>query len=345
MEDSGKSTSIVAAANQEPTYFLDDYLIYEVNDVCDIKIQQREHYGWDVTHNTAIVGTAENIYLYLDCEQDDAFGHWIFEAAFYLPVFSKLQKLYPNIKILSFRERNYKNSMYSAFNISSELVSYSIESFKNNVIFLRCKSLGDHINHNLHMNYIRLFYNELVMEKDNKKDIDILYLPRGTLENLKGNDRTLPCQSELVEALPKYFLNSLIYFTDNTKNIREQITLVRRAKILIVDYGSNLLFNGFFSEGTKILVIGDFGHLHCKNPTPYLMIKETLIRGCKYYYLPMYVNYIEVLRKLQQIMNCNEEEYKHKLCCWKMVEKNESCNGCERIIEEEKDKVRQSETK
>jgi hypothetical protein len=50
MEDSGKSTSIVAAANQEPTYLLGDYLIYEVNDVCDIKIQQRQHYGWDVTH-------------------------------------------------------------------------------------------------------------------------------------------------------------------------------------------------------------------------------------------------------------------------------------------------------
>ena len=276
MEGSKKNISIVAARNQEPTYILDDYLIYEVNNVCDIKIQQRENYGWDVTHYTGIVEAADNIYLYLDCEHDDAFGHWIFEAAFYLPVFSKLQKLYPNIKVLSFRERNYKNSIYAAFNISLDLVRYSIESLKNKVIFLRCKYLGDHTNYNLHMKYIRLFYNELLTDKDNKKDIDILYLPRGKLENLKSNDRTIECQSQLLEALPMHFPSSVIYFTDNTKNIRDQITLVRRAKILIVDYGSNLLFNGFISEATKILVIGDFGHMHCKNPTPYLMIKETL---------------------------------------------------------------------
>ena len=133
-----------------------------------------------------------------------------------------------------------------------------------------------------------------------------------------------------------HFPSSVIYFTDNTKNIRDQITLVRRAKILIVDYGSNLLFNGFISEATKILVIGDFGHMHCKNPTPYLMIKETLMRGCEYYYLSMRVSCMEVLNKLEGLINANEVQYKHTLRCWKMVEKNESCNGCERIIEEEK---------
>ena len=56
----------------------------------------------------------------------------------------------------------------------------------------------------------------------------------------------------------------------------------------------------------------------------------------KYYYLSMRVSCMEVLNKLEGLINANEVQYKHTLRCWKMVEKNESCNGCERIIEEEK---------
>ena len=76
-----------------------------------------------------------------------------------------------------------------------------------------------------------------------------------------------------------------------------------------------------------IIVLGDFGHIHCKNPKPYLLLQESLKRGCKYIYLPMHCPAEVILRYIAESLVTGFGVYNHTYNCWKLFE-NHQCTEC-----------------
>lgn len=235
--------------------------IYAVNNVIKIENNQpagaqSDGFGYNVTYDNTETGTEEkSYYFYFDGIYSDAFGHWIFEGAVALCLWAELKKKYPSLKILTNLRRSYKDCLYRAFDISEEDVAYSIET-NNTVLFTRYLTFFDPtMNEGKYGVYLDEFHKALTQGREVQKDISILYLPRGRLENYKGNDRIIENQHE-IEALVRSYPGSQVYYTDQTKDMRDQIDKVRRAKILICDYGSNFTFNSFFCEDTYIITLG-----------------------------------------------------------------------------------------
>jgi hypothetical protein len=267
--------------------------------------------------------------LYIDGKADEPFGHWVFESGIFLPLYHRLKKQYPLLRLLSMNSKKYKQIFYNGFRLNQEDISSEVEK-TNTVIFVQWNSLGDHSIPRRYefLNHAQSFYESLVTPKEKiKKSIDILYLPRGTKENYKSNDRHIPAQDTLLRSICSHFPSTVIYNTDETTNVCEQIHLVRSSKILLLDYGSSLLVNGFFAEDCLIVVLGDFGHIHCKNPKPYLLLQESLKRGCRYVYVPMECPADLLIGFLAESILKGFQIHTHRYNCWKLFE-NHECAEC-----------------
>jgi len=278
----------------------------------------RVNYGWDIEYDTSVT-MPEEYYFYLD-SGDPAFGHWTFESSHYLLMYKKLKETMPSLKLLSFLDRKFKRSFYTSFEIQDSDIKTSIE-VKNNIIFFpKSSSLGDHSGIDLYMNHIKAYYSYLISNSpSSNKDISVLYLPRGTLENSAGGDRTISIQNDLVrgvEGIP----NSLVYYSDNTNSITDQINIVRRASIIILDYGSNMMVNGFFAENSHIIVLNNlYDHLHLKNLRPAMLLFDSIDRGNKYYYVDLYIQPPHIIQIIYSLLNGSRyiHPHEHKVKCWK----------------------------
>ena len=139
---------------------------------------------------------------------------WIQESSLYLIVFNKLKLINPNVKLLSFKKKNFKTIMYNAFNISDNDIHYEIMSPNNTILFPSATSQADHSKVDIYSKYMANIYNYFTKQIGTvKKDINILYFPRGTKENYFGNDRSIGIQSLLSEYLHSID-NCLVYKTD-----------------------------------------------------------------------------------------------------------------------------------
>ena len=214
-----------------------------------------DNFGWDVTINNAHSTICENYYFYIDAKFPDAFAHWIYESAIYLYLYIKLKEIYPTLKIYTKMKKTYKDVTYRAFNIKESDISYTIENRNNIVLFPPYISFFTNTINDNHRLYLMNFRNYLTEVDAIKKDISILYFPRGKLENYKENDRIILNQDD-IENVVKTYPNSYVYYTDTTTDIRDQIKLLQRANIFICDYGSNFSFNSFFCNDSHIIVLG-----------------------------------------------------------------------------------------
>jgi len=305
------------------TFQLNTYKVYSATNVISITMKKQGQLAWDLEYLDGNSDTHKVCYLYIDCEQADAFAHWVFESAYFLPLFKELQKEYPLIKILSYKDKNYMNCIYRGCEIKESEITHHIEDTSNIIFFPEASSLAVHSNRTMFMDHIHSFYSFLTYTiSPVKKSLPILYLPRGTRENFKANDRTIPCQEGLVEFLPKAFPGSEVFFTDKVTNIKDQIEKVRSAELLILDYGSNLMFNGFFGETCTVLVIGNV-HRHLENPRPYDLLKDSERRGVRYYYLPSAVSAFDVLQAVRALLTHTIPPFHHSLSCW------QTCSLCQ----------------
>ncbi len=173
--------TVVGTSKCEPSFAIEDYYIYRINNVLGIGVSPRENYGWDVSFLPENSGPPEEIFFCIDGIYHEAWSHWVDESAIYLPLFLTLKKLYPSLKLYSFGKKGYKNAMYKAFDISSEDVVYTLSSSRNTCLFPRYISLADHRHPFLFLKHAQAFYSYLINKCPTPvKDIDILYLPRGS---------------------------------------------------------------------------------------------------------------------------------------------------------------------
>lgn len=299
----GTKCKTVATFGSTPTFCIDDYYLYEVENVEQVGVQPHDNYGWDVSYSPDIQGEITNVYFCVDTIYNETWPHWVDESAIYLLLFEKLKKIYPSIKIYSLKKKLFKIPMYRAFDIQEEDIVFTIESKRNKFVFPHYISLADHRMPFLFMKHMSNFRNYIVSKCPTKeKDIDILYLPRGTKENSKGTDRTIPVQPMLIDFL-SHLPNAKILYTDDTQNMIDQWDTVRRAKVVIVNEGGNHGINGFFAENSKILVLGGHGcGATFQNPSPALMYFDSVNRGNEYHHIEYTYPIHIVLQFLQGIL-------------------------------------------
>jgi hypothetical protein len=268
--------------NTKPTFILDEYEIHEVPNVKSINFHHTLFdstfdFGWDVEVEENI-NKEENAnyerYFYCETLFEDAFGHWIFESAIYIPLYWKLKQKYPNLKWLIHKKKKYKEMVLKGACFQSDDIKYSIDTPNNSVFFPFYTSHHDlsiTSSYKVKLIKFRNFFYSLVGPIE--KTVDYLYLPRGTAENFNLNDRLIMCQPELIEYFSKK-QNSNILYTDNEDNFLNQIRKVLSAKKIILDYGSSFIVNSFFAKNCEIICIGH--NVHHEIQTAQQMIIECI---------------------------------------------------------------------
>ena len=257
-------TTVIISPNTIPDIIIDDYPIFKVNNVKNsvFSDENNSNIKWNeyelIINNIQNSDNINNNYFNLSCLYDTAFGHWTLEASIFLVLYKKLQKNIQNIKLYIGNNRFYKESIINAFDISKDDIVYEISKVPNTVY------LPERISHNcMDFNpkyelYITNFVNyfETTISTINK-DIDILFLPRGKKENFIGNDRHITNQDN-IERLLKEIYNTVTYNADNaTDNFIDQVQLIKRAKIIVLTYGSAFFVNSIFLNNCKIILLGE----------------------------------------------------------------------------------------
>ena len=321
---------IIGENNVEPSFTIDDYKFDIQNGVSNIRVQHRDHYGWDIEYTEIDEVDIETYYYYIDGIYDTAFSHWIFESGIYLNIFNRLQEKYPSIKLLSFHTKMFKSISYEAYNIPQSCIVNHIENNKNKVIFIKYGSLADHTNCEQFLAHVRKWHNYLIeLRSMITKDIDILYLPRSRNENYREISEISSIQQRLIPAMEQY-PNTTILYTDDIKNIADQVEIIRRAKIIILNEGSNFLVNGFFAEDSHIIIIGGHGPgggYHFQNPRIALACYDSVKRGSVHYhvaYSEQVSNIIELIHKIKE--GTVKPAIIPDVTCWR--ENWRGCNEC-----------------
>jgi hypothetical protein len=205
----------------------------------------------------------------MDTHNQNAFAHWVFENFVYLPLYLKLKEKWPSCKILLYERKDYKylfllgsgvkeEDIVEAKDIDFQYQTLNKEPIEerdiqpNLVFFHPYTSFNGQSVQDYHLPYM-VQYAEKIQEIPCEKTIPILYLPRGEKENFWGLDRRYVIQNQCKELVKS--LGGTIFETDVNTDYKKQIELVRSARIILCDYGSNLWVNGFFSEGAHLIFL------------------------------------------------------------------------------------------
>ncbi len=301
-----------------------------VSIVCqeDGKFDWTKGYGYQVfTQNLSVEQQPTNVYFILDTHNQNAFAHWVFENFVYLQLFFQVKKSYPEAKIVLYERKDYKylflenNGVAREDIVEAKDVDFQYLTLNNqpveqrncspNLVFFHpYASLNNQTIEDFHLQAI-LSYDQFIQNLPKEKTIPILYLPRGEKENFAGLDRRYIIQKDCKELVTQ--LGGGILETDTNTDLFKQIRLVRSAKIILCDYGSNLWVNGFFSENAHILFLNIgwrqehnipyygflYSLIHEKNKNMYNILAERSDESVKptlvYHSFPYVKNTIETI--------------------------------------------------
>ena len=320
----------IAGIWSSPDLQIDDYNLYVADNVHAIQIIDRPDYSWDIEYSELCTQDSKQVYFYVEQNFSEAFMHWMYESALHLVLFKKLQVAYPNIQIICPVLKRFKRIVFTALNISNDCIVDKINNTNNRVIFPRAISMADHSNIPLFKAYINRFKRELTLTLTPKqKDIDVLFIPRGSRDNFAANDRTIPIQPELIRYL-NYFKNTRICYADTEfDNFTDQIEYIRRASVILLTDGSSHGVNSYFAENSKIIVIGDLGHTNSKNPRPCSLLDESIQNGNKFYYISGGVTLDIMIRFIDDVLYDKIQPFHvpyTKNICWKS-----RCLPCDKL--------------
>lgn len=226
---------------------IDIYKLFKVENILEYSYEN--HNTWKITLDDDVKSNNENVYFIIDTFFHDAFGHWVFESAIYLPVFKKLKESYPNLKLVLKEEKNYKKLFCKYFNIDENDIVYNIESNNTSFFPSPITCFNDQVITEAYKSQIYKFREYFVDNNDIKRDM--LIMPRQTKENYKSNDRVHNIQY----LLDKYKDKAYILNTDEITNLKDQIELVQSSKNIILTEGSPFFVNSFFCKNKNIYSI------------------------------------------------------------------------------------------
>lgn len=248
--------------------------LISIPNVISIVCQEKGKFGWENEDGYEVFSSKSTnqegqVYFLLDTHNQNAFAHWVFENFVYLHYFLELKQEFPSAKLVVYERKGYKslflenNGVHPSDIVDASEVDFQYQTLNKNPIEERqCKpnrvffhpyaslnSMTPQLYHRYHI----LSYQQTIQALPKEKTIPVLYLPRGERENFAGLDRRYAVQSQCKELVKQ--LGGFVFETDTNTDYWKQIQLVRSAKIILLDYGSNLWVNGFFSEDAHLLYL------------------------------------------------------------------------------------------
>jgi hypothetical protein len=261
--------------NSEHNYIIVDFTkIFLVNNV--IKYSIDNFNTWVIEHSfSELESNSIQYYFIIDTTISEAFSHWVFESAIYLPLFKELKEIYPNLKLVLKEKRDFKTLFCNYFNITNDDIVYEILS--NNISLfpapISCwneRSISsEYITLILKFRDFFLLKNEIDIKNEN------IILPRQKKENFKGNDRSYDF-SKLINKMQN---NSFILNTDAVEDLKYQIQAVQTSKNIFITEGSPFFVNGFFCTNKNIFIIDAYATLDQEHSYPKLKFVYDLIRN------------------------------------------------------------------
>ena len=219
---------------------INNYKLFKIENV---KTYSYENFNsWNIDCSNDVI---ENYYFIIDTLFDDAFAHWIFESAIYLPIFKELQKLYPSIKLLLKTKKTFKTLFCNFFEIEPV---YTLQPQNLCIFPTPLSALNDkHITHEWKQ-YVYNFRNYFQKESEIKHEN--IVMPRQIKENFVNNDRKYNLEVLIKTLNNPYFLN-----TDAITDVKEQMSIIQSGKNIYLTEGSPFLVNGLFCKNKNIFIV------------------------------------------------------------------------------------------
>jgi hypothetical protein len=242
----------------DATMVLDTYRLCRIPNVTTYSFCSVTYNTWIVETDSTLSDTSSsNIYFIIDQCYNEAFAHWVYESAIYLPLFLRLKETYPTLKLVLKTEKGFKHLFCKYFGIESNIV-YQIPPKESNLCFF--PSPISNFNYKqpcptAHI-YIEQFFKRFTdCPSVAKEPVDYLLMPRQSKENFTENDRTVPFQALFNYFEHKTTKSHRILNTDTVVDLVDQINELRSAKTIICHDGSALLVNGMFAQNKKFIVV------------------------------------------------------------------------------------------
>ena len=202
-----------------------------------------------------------NHYLIIDTLHNDAFIHWAYESAIYLPLFKELKQLYPKIRLHLKAQKQYKRMICEHFKINSDDVVLELSPNNTCIFPLPISSLNKNTICDDYKEQLNAFckYIRSTVSNASEKTVSILLMPRQTKENYVGNNRRYNIED--ISSKVAEFPDTVILNTDNITSLQEQIDLVHSSKNIILTGGSAYFFNGMISNNANMVVLDASHHI------------------------------------------------------------------------------------
>jgi hypothetical protein len=199
-----------------------------------------------------------DLYYIFDCPGKDAFGHWVYESFIFIDYFLEINKIHPNIKILTSNKKKYIKNFFKLFNIKNKIVNKIDEDMNNVCFFSPVVSLNDEnidelLFKNLIDNLITKIHN--VIKNDILYD-NIIFLPRNKKDNSASNDRIIHGGEDIEENIIN--LGGTVLNTYEINNLKIQFGIINSFNTIILDYGSSFFVNCMFMSNKKIIVLDNY---------------------------------------------------------------------------------------
>ena len=243
-------------------------------------------------------------YFVIDLLFHDAFSHWVYESAIYLPIFNKLKEIYPTIKILLKEKKQFKLLFLKFFHIMETDIVYDIQPHNVCLFPSPISVLND--NHYFTDTYKQILLQFITIFSQYSTSIDVshvydyIILPRQTKENYKNNDRSY--HMELIyEAVRSISQNYDTLHTDTIVDLKDQIAAVQSAPNVILTDGSPFMVNNLFCNNQKLFVLDTMTIQQLSTYMKFNYIREMICRlhHNSYTYIPIHLakdQIIELLR-------------------------------------------------
>lgn len=226
---------------------MDDYKLTKHLNVKKYCLDYDTHDKWNIEYYDNKKCDDSNPFLIIDSKPLNAFAHWVYENAIFLPLFSELKRVYPNLKIVVLEKKNYKKLFLDFFKIYENDIYYEDFPESNMCFFPEPICLNNKIINDNYKLYVDNLCDYFIPFRTEIKDINVVFLPRQKNENFKSNDRSYDL-NDLLENV-KNILN-----TDGITKLEDQIIPISKSKNIILTDGSPLLVNGLFAYNSNIIV-------------------------------------------------------------------------------------------
>lgn len=269
--------------------------IFTTNDICQhTNTNKKIIEFYDTSINTSDV----KCFFLFETEYHNAFGHWVFENALFLPYIKYFPK---NMFVLVNKNehRTYKKLFFNLFNIPENNLYYLDNTVNQNLdynlipennICIICRNLRGNtkvrnsIFSNNFTNLINKFYDGILENNnfDYTKKIKHLFFPRNKKENFKPNERHINYTN-----VSKFLEGNeyVIYNTEETTDIKDQIQLLLSAENVYLEGGSAYFVNGLFCKDSKLYIYGNVTNSAEHNLKTYnllQLIKDAMVKKNNY---------------------------------------------------------------